>query len=187
MLASTVCAHYRTRHAPIPFRVGRCAGYPVHRAIRRYFLSDRKHQRLRASEGKRLSWLAVFMFFWGVGLFVIAIATSGPEDHATANLPEALDAAGIVFFSFLIQLLFPRRVYNLILRTHGADVEVLASRQRKSILDVKQAVETALAAHVQRSHPTDRTASQILVVIPGRRSEAEALRASPRNDGVLCL
>jgi hypothetical protein len=129
---------------------------------------------IRASEGKRLSWLAVFMFFWGVGLFVIAIATSGPEDHATANLPEALDAAGIVFFSFLIQLLFPRRVYNLILRTHGADVEVLASRQRKSILDVKQAVETALAAHAQRTNPTNRTASQILVVIPGRRSEAEA-------------
>ena len=109
---------------------------------------------IRASAGKRLSLPAVFMFLWGVGLFVVAMVTSGPEEQATANLPEALDAIGIVFFSFLIQLLFPRRVYNLILRTHGADVEVLASRKRKCILDVKQAVETALAAHAQRIKPT---------------------------------
>src|SRR5262249_18839114 len=85
---------------------------------------------IRASAGIKLSLAAVFMFLWGAGLFVIAMAASGPEEQATANLPEALDAVGIVFFSFLIQLLFPRRVYNLILRTHGADIEVLASKRR---------------------------------------------------------
>ena len=55
---------------------------------------------IRAAAGKKLSLLAVSMFFWGGGLFVIAVATSGPEEQATANLPEALDAIGIVFFSF---------------------------------------------------------------------------------------
>jgi hypothetical protein len=42
-------------------------------------------------------------------------------------------------------------MFKLILRTHGSDVEVLTSSQKKIILDVRQAVEGAFIAHAQRA------------------------------------
>jgi hypothetical protein len=106
---------------------------------------------VRARQTKRLSRVAVFVFLLGVGLFVAAILKSSNEEQVEANFPVALSAVGIIFFSFLVQLVLPRRVFKLVLRTHGGDVEVLASNRSKFILDVKQAVEDAFVAHAQRS------------------------------------
>jgi hypothetical protein len=47
--------------------------------------------------------------------------------------------------------ILPGRIFKLILRTHGTDVEVLTSSRKKIILDVRQAVEAAFIAHAQRS------------------------------------
>jgi len=106
---------------------------------------------VRARQTKRLSRVAVFVFLFGVVLFVAAILSSSSEEQAEANFPVAVTAVGIIIFSFLVQLVLPRRVFKLILRTHGGDVEVLASNRSKFILDVKQAVEDAFVAHAQRS------------------------------------
>jgi hypothetical protein len=106
---------------------------------------------VRARQTKRLSRVAVFVFLFGVVLFVAAILSSSSEEQAEANFPVAATAVGIIIFSFLVQLVLPRRVFKLIMRTHGGDVEVLASNRSKFILDVKQAVEDAFVAHAQRS------------------------------------
>ena len=106
---------------------------------------------VRARQTKRLSRVAVFVFLFGVVLFVAAILSSSSEEQAEANFPVAATAVGIIIFSFLVQLVLPRRVFKLILRTHGGDIEVLASNRSKFILDVKQAVEDAFVAHAQRS------------------------------------
>ena len=106
---------------------------------------------VRARQTKRLSRVAVFVFLLGVVLFVAAILSSNSEEQAEANFPVAVTAVGIIIFAFLVQLVLPRRVFKLILRTHGGDVEVLASNRSKFILDVKQAVEDAFVAHAQRS------------------------------------
>ena len=106
---------------------------------------------VRARQTKRLSRVAVFVFLFGVVLFVAAILSSSSEEQAEANFPVAVTAVGIIIFSFLVQLVLPRRVFKLILRTHGGDIEVLASNRSKFILDVKQAVEDAFVAHAQRS------------------------------------
>jgi hypothetical protein len=106
---------------------------------------------VRARQTKRLSRVAVFVFLFGVVLFVAAILSSSSEEQAEANFPVAVTAVGIIIFSFLVQLVLPRRVFKLVLRTHGGDVEVLASNRSKFILDVKQAVEDAFVAHAQRS------------------------------------
>jgi Family of unknown function (DUF6232) len=106
---------------------------------------------VRARQTKRLSRAAVFMFLLGVGLFVAAILRSSSEEQVEANFSVAVSAVGIIFFSFLVQLVLPRRVFKLILRTHGGDVEVLASNRSKFILDVKQAVEDAFVVHARRS------------------------------------
>jgi len=63
------------------------------------------------------------------------------------------DAAAIAFAAVFVQLIIPRRIYKLILRTHGRDVEVLTSTRSKFILDVKRAVEEAFIAHARRSNP----------------------------------
>jgi len=108
---------------------------------------------VRAIQAKKLSRVAMVVFLIGVGLFIAAVARSGTEEQADANFPIAASAVGIVFLSLLIQLLFPRRIYKLVLRTVGGDVEALTSTRSKFILDVKQAVEDAFVAHAQRSNP----------------------------------
>ena len=107
---------------------------------------------VRATQGKKLSRVAIFVFSSGVGLFILAIVrSSGSEAQADANFPVAVTAVGIMLLSFLIQLVLPGRMFKLILRTQGSDVEVLTSSRKKFILEVRQAVEGAFIAHAQRS------------------------------------
>jgi hypothetical protein len=107
---------------------------------------------VRAIRGKKLSRVAIFVFLSGVGLFILAIVrSSGSAIQADANFPVAVTAVGIMLLSFLIQLVLPGRMFKLILRTHGSDVEVQTSSQKKIILDVRQAVEGAFIAHAQRA------------------------------------
>jgi Family of unknown function (DUF6232) len=106
---------------------------------------------VRATQAKRLSRLAIFVFLLGVGLFVAAFLRSGSEAQAEANFAVAVTAIGIMFLSLLIQVVLPRRVFKLALRTHGSEIEVLTSSRKKFILDVRQAVEAAFIAHAQRS------------------------------------
>ena len=106
---------------------------------------------VRAIPARKFSRPAMFVFLLGVGLAVFAILTSGTEEQSDANFPVAATGLGIILLAFLIQLLWPRRIFKLVLRTHGGDVEVLTSSRSKFVLDVKDAVETAFIAHAQRS------------------------------------
>jgi len=108
---------------------------------------------VRAIQSKKLSRIAIFVFFLGLALFVVAMARSGTEQRADANFSLAVIAAAIAFASGFVQLIIPRRIYKLMLRTHGRDVEVLTSTRSKFILDVKRAVEEAFIAHARRSNP----------------------------------
>jgi hypothetical protein len=108
---------------------------------------------VRVGHAKKINRVAVIVFLLGVGIFVAAILWSGSEERAEANFPMAVTAVGIVFSAFLLQLILPKRVYKLILRTHGGDVEALTSTRRKLIFDVKHAVEDAFVVHAQRSSP----------------------------------
>jgi hypothetical protein len=106
---------------------------------------------VRARQTKKFSRVAIFVFLLGVGLAVFALLTSGSEEQADANFSVAVTALGIVLLSLLIQVLWPRRIFKLVLRTHGGDVEVLTSSRSKFILDVKDAVEAAFIAYAQRA------------------------------------
>jgi hypothetical protein len=106
---------------------------------------------VRARQGKGLSRLAILLFLLGVGIFVAAILRSGTPEQADANFPVGMAGVGTVFLSLLVQFFAPRRIYKLVLRTHGGDVEVLTSSRSQFILDVKKAIEDAFVAHTQRS------------------------------------
>lgn len=110
---------------------------------------------VRITQGKKLSRIAMFVFLVGVGLFLAAVIRSDTQEHADANFPVAVGGVAIVVLSILLQVFVPRRIYKLMLRGHGGDVEVLASDRRKFILDVKTAVEEAFIARAQRPTPSD--------------------------------
>jgi uncharacterized membrane protein YidH (DUF202 family) len=107
---------------------------------------------VRVAQGKKLSRLALLVLLLGVGLLIAAVLRScGSEVQADANFPLAVAAVSIVFSSLLVQFVLPRRIFKLILRTHGSDNEVLTSDRKQFILDVRQAVESAFIAHAERS------------------------------------
>jgi hypothetical protein len=106
---------------------------------------------VRAVQRKRLSRIAGAVFLLGAALVIVAVLRSGSGQQADANFPLAVTGAGIALVSLLAQLISPRRVYKLILRSHGGDIEALTSSRSKFILDVKQAVEEAFIAHAERA------------------------------------
>ena len=90
--------------------------------------------------------VAVIAFFLGLGLVAAAAAASRSQELAERYFPMAASGVGIVAAAFLLQLLWPRRAFRLILKTSNGDVEALTSRKKKFVFDVKQALEQAFIA-----------------------------------------
>jgi hypothetical protein len=109
---------------------------------------------VRVAPLKKRNPVAVIVFLLGVGLSVAAIVRSGNEQLAEANFPVAATAIGVMFAAYLLQLVWPRRVYKLILQTHGGDVEALTSGRGKFVFDVsrlsKQRLSPALTFTVSK-------------------------------------
>jgi hypothetical protein len=93
--------------------------------------------------------IAVIAFFLGLAIIAAAAAASRNEELAESYFPVAVAGVGVIIGAFLLQLVWPRRPFALILRTSSGDVEALTSRKKKFIFDVKQALEQAFVA---RSH-----------------------------------
>jgi hypothetical protein len=90
--------------------------------------------------------VAVIAFFLGLGLVAAAAAGSRSQELAERYFPMAASGVGIVAAAFLLQLLWPRRAFMLILKTSSGNVEALTSRKKKFVFDVKQALEQAFIA-----------------------------------------
>lgn len=98
---------------------------------------------------KKRNPVAVVIFLLGLGL--LAVAVSGPYGIELAEAKAGVMVAGLgaVLAACLLQIVWPRRVFVLILRTSSGDLEALTSRKKKLVFDVKQAVEQAF---VVRGH-----------------------------------
>jgi hypothetical protein len=96
---------------------------------------------------RRRNPVAVIAFFLGLGLVAAAAAAaSRSQELAERYFPMAASGVGIVAAAFLLQLLWPRRAFMLILKTSSGNVEALTSRKKKFVFDVKQALEQAFIA-----------------------------------------
>jgi len=115
--------------------------------------SDRKYQQCSGKTRQRTQSTRHTPVLTGRGDIRSAILRSGTPEQADANFPVGMAGVGTVFLSLLVQFFAPRRIYKLVLRTHGGDVEVLTSSRSQFILDVKKAIEDAFVAHTQRSSP----------------------------------
>jgi hypothetical protein len=75
---------------------------------------------------RKYSPFAIMIFFLGLGVLVGAIVKS----RMTGDFSMAATAVAVMVASLLLQLIWPRRVYVLVLRTFGGDVDaVIFTRQ----------------------------------------------------------
>jgi hypothetical protein len=56
----------------------------------------------------------------------------------------------VMVAALLLQLVWPRRVYVLILRTSGGDVDALMSREKEFVSNVQKAVEQAFVVRARQ-------------------------------------
>ena len=92
---------------------------------------------------KRLNPLVVLIFFLGLGTLAAAIMKSRMTGLADEYFSMAVTGVAVMFAALLLQLIWPRRVYVLILRTSSGDVAVVTSRNKEFVSNLQKAVEQA--------------------------------------------
>ena len=104
---------------------------------------------------KKYNPLAVIIFLLGLGILAAAIVKSRMTGLAEES---SMAATGIVVVigSFLLQLIWPLRVYVLVLRTSSGDVDAIVSRNNEFVSNVQKAVEQAFVVRA-RQPPVSET------------------------------
>jgi hypothetical protein len=86
------------------------------------------------------------IFFLGLGVLVGAIVKS----RMTGDFSMAATAVAVMVASLLLQLIWPRRVYVLVLRTSGGDVDAVISRDREFVFNIQNAIEQAFVVRARQ-------------------------------------
>jgi uncharacterized protein DUF6232 len=100
--------------------------------------------------------LAVIIFVLGLGILAAAIVKSRMTGPAEESFSMAATGIAVVIGAFLLQLIWPLRVYVLVLRTSGGDVDAVVSRNKEFVSNVQKAVEQAFAVRA-RQPPVSET------------------------------
>ena len=110
---------------------------------------------VRVMQRKKYNPLAVIIFVLGLGILAAAIVKSRMTGLAEES---SMAATGIVVVigSFLLQLIWPLRVYVLVLRTSSGDVDAIVSRNNEFVSNVQKAVEQAFVVRA-RQPPVSET------------------------------
>ena len=87
--------------------------------------------------------VVVVVFLLGLGALATAIvasrATGLPDDY----FPMAAIGVSVMVAAFLLQFVWPRHLYVLVLRTSSGDVDALTSHKKKLVSNARQALEQA--------------------------------------------
>jgi hypothetical protein len=92
---------------------------------------------------KKRNPVVVVLFLLGLGVLATAIAASRATGLADDYFPMAAIGVSVVVAAFLLQFVWPRRLYVLVLRTSSGDVDALISRNEQLVSNVRQAIEQA--------------------------------------------
>jgi hypothetical protein len=92
---------------------------------------------------------AIIIFLVGLGILAAAIMKSRMTGLAEEYLSMAATAVAVMVASLLLQLIWPRREYVLVLRTSGGDVDALISRNKDFVSNVQKAVEQAFVVRAR--------------------------------------
>ena len=92
---------------------------------------------------KKRNPVVVVVFFLGLGVLATAIAASRTTGSAEDYFFVAVVGVSAMVAALLFLLIWPRRLYGLVLRTSSGDVDALTSRNQQFVSKVKQALEQA--------------------------------------------
>jgi hypothetical protein len=92
---------------------------------------------------------AIIIFLLGLGILAAAIVKSRETGLAEEYFSMAATAVAVMAASLLLQLIWPRREYVLVLRTSGGDVDALVSRNKDFVSNVQKALEQAFVVRAR--------------------------------------
>jgi hypothetical protein len=111
---------------------------------------------VRVMQRKRYNPLAVIIFILGLCILAAAIVKSRMTGLAEESFSMAATGIVVVIGSFLFQLIWPLRVYVLVLRTSSGDVDAIVSRNKEFVSNVQKSVEQAFIVRA-RQPPVSET------------------------------
>jgi len=94
---------------------------------------------------------AIIIFLLGLGILVAAMVKSRMTGLAEESFSMAATGIAVVIGSFLLQLIWPRRVYVLVLRISSGDVDAIVSRNGEFVSNVQKAVEQAFVVRARQT------------------------------------
>jgi Family of unknown function (DUF6232) len=92
---------------------------------------------------KRSNPFAVLTFLVGLGVLTAAIVKSRMTGLADEYFSMAVTGVAVMLAALLLQLIWPARVYVLVLRTSSGDVDAVTSRNKEFVSNLQKAVEQA--------------------------------------------
>jgi uncharacterized protein DUF6232 len=107
---------------------------------------------------KRSNPVAVIILLLGLGTVATAIVESRMTGLADEYFSMAATGIAVMFAALLLQLIWPGRVYVLILRTSGGDADAVTSRNKEFVSNLQKAVEQAFFVRA-RQPPVSETGS----------------------------
>jgi hypothetical protein len=105
---------------------------------------------------KKYNPLAVIIFVLGLGILAAAVVKSRVTGLAEESFSKAATGIAVVIGSLLLQLIWPLRVYVLVLRTSSGEVDAIVSRNKEFVSNVQKAVEQAFVVRA-RQPPVSET------------------------------
>jgi hypothetical protein len=98
---------------------------------------------------KRSNPLAVVILLLGLGILAAAIVKSRMTGLADNYFPMAITGVAVMFAALPLQLIWPGRVYVLVLRTSSGDVDAIRSRNKEFVSNLEKAVEQAFVVRAK--------------------------------------
>ena len=98
---------------------------------------------VRVARRKRYNPFAVIIFLIGLGILAAAVIRSRVTGIAEAYFSMAVIGLAVMVAAVLLQLIWPRRIYILVLRTSSGEIDAILSGNEEFISNLQKAVEQA--------------------------------------------
>jgi Family of unknown function (DUF6232) len=93
--------------------------------------------------------LTIIIFLIGLGILAAAVVKSRMTGLADEYFSMAVTGVAVMLAALLLQLIWPGRVYVLILRTSSGDVDAVTSRDKEFVSNLQKAVEQAFVVRAR--------------------------------------
>jgi len=118
-------------------------------------IKSRTSEAFASCNAKKYNPLAVIIFLLGLGILAAAMVKSRMTGLAEESFSMAATGIAVVIGAFLLQLIWPLRVYVLVLGTSGGDVDAVVSRNKEFVSNVQKAVEQAFVVRARQARVSD--------------------------------